>query len=258
MRTLHWLFTLLILMLNHCCTFCSLIEEPPTACFGLTADGIKSYFTQKACLPYHEHELVGLRVVLGADNFITYDAFVGLRESNNTMEGRSNLKSAEVLFTPASQDNDISNLFIGFDVNGTTLIKLPGNADNVRGEGNSIFQQTANSTTKQKSYVVLKSKSTLIYTHYKIDLIREKVIIVIRYENGIRSVTGKTEPILMFANVSKSHKPSPFSDGFITAGLLTLIIVALLMTIATIYYTLTSINGEKGGRDGAGRGKTVA
>jgi hypothetical protein len=79
-----------------------------------------------------------------------------------------------------------------------------------------------------------------------------------QYEDGVRDMTGKTEPILMFANVSKFHEPSRFSDVFVTSALLTLIIAALLMTIATIIYTLKSINAEKGKKDGAGKGKSAA
>lgn len=239
------LLRLLVSLLTFCCTRPVAGDEAATACFGLSVERVEYYFTQESCLSYHEHELLGVLAVMGGDKMIRYDVFV--RHGEGGGKGAMNSTSAHILFIPDRKNNGSSNVFIGFDLEGNTLVRASGDK-HVTVERNSIFKLTMKSVTEQKIYAVIKSKGTLAHSHLKINLMEEKVAVLLK--SGRISKT--TEPLLMFQKTDGfgARKASTFSDLFIIFAIVFMVSVAVLMTVTTIASTVTSINDEKGKADG--------
>lgn len=251
MKTLQLLVTLHLI-----CLCCSHEDETATACFHLTEKGIESHFSQQSCLSYQENGLVGVRAVVGRDKVIRYDAFVKIDDRAFNSDRTTNSVQAGILFIPERQNDSRKRVHIGFDLNGNTLIRSSA-GDDVADDNRktSIFNLTTKSITRQKMYVVVKSKSNLVYSHHQIDLLKQKVSVLLWHNDSSSSqaISNMTEYVLLFGKMDRftARKPSNFSDKFIVAAILFMIIASLLMTIATIAVTIRSINSEKGKRDGS-------
>ena len=221
-------------------------EEQTISCFLLNRQGVVFSSSKKSCLSFQEADYVGVRASLELRNnkYIEFESFFRIPTTFN--DSSSNPFPGEVLFIAEATGNSNQNISkrtigIGFDARGNTMIYSPGNQSS-QVSSEKVFNTTRKMTTKKAVYRVLKSKTVIKNSGQEIDLIKEKVVIFMRYSD----VSNSSDSLLLFDLSSHmSNKPSRFSDIFVTTCIVLLMLIACLITAAMIWYTVRTTGREK-------------